>query len=475
MKISLRRKIILSFWIGVFVGTIIWGLSYHYHGLLDQELQIMEKRHALFNTILEARRYEKNYFLYSEENYIQQTLSYVVKAEEVLDKIKSKPGEYPSAQESREWMTDLEKYKDSLTTLLKLHKQIDSTGAPEEIREAIEREKLNLQTLGKTITVYVESTIAKEYKHAQNMIGKSKYYHLATFMALSVLAALTALFLIFNVDRPLKTIEKAIYKIAKGDYTNIPTISTGDEFESLVTSLNDMIKELNKRSEIVLQTEKMASLGTLTSGVAHELNNPLNNISTSVQILLEELEDASPEYRKGLLLETEKQVERARDTVKALLEFSREGNFSPKMVHVENFIYQTLKLIKGEVPPTVTLKLDVPEDIEANMDPRRIQHVLINLILNAAQAMEKGGELKITAFRQVNNGEVCIQVQDTGTGISEENLLKIFDPFFTTKDVGKGSGLGLSVCHGIIEQHGGRIEVSSTPGKGTTFSLFLPA
>jgi signal transduction histidine kinase len=100
---------------------------------------------------------------------------------------------------------------------------------------------------------------------------------------------------------------------------------------------------------------------------------------------------------------------------------------------------------------------------------------LINLILNAAQAMEKGGELKITAFRQVNNGEVCIQVQDTGTGISEENLLKIFDPFFTTKDVGKGSGLGLSVCHGIIEQHGGRIEVSSTPGKGTTFSLFLPA
>ena len=265
-----------------------------------------------------------------------------------------------------------------------------------------------------------------------------------------------------------------IKKRATGDYTNIPSISTGDEFESLVTSLNDMINELNKRSEISLQTEKMASLGTLTSGVAHELNNPLNNISTAVQILLEELEDASLAYKKDLLERTEKQVERARDTVKALLEFSREGSFSPKLVHVENLVYQTLKLIKGEVPPNVTIKVQVPEDIEAIMDPRRIQHVMINLIINAVQAMAEGGELLITAFRQGNNGEFCLQFQDTGVGIPEENLPKIFDPFFTTKEVGKGTGLGLSVCHGAIEQHGGRIEVSSVPGKGTTFSVFLP-
>jgi two-component system NtrC family sensor kinase len=484
MKISLRKKIILSFFIGVFVGAIIWGLSYHYHSILAQEMQVIEKRHALFNAILEARRYEKNYLLSSdlesEKKNILQTLAYVDMAEDALLKIIDASRQYPYsyqwplANEHSEWLEDLNNYKISLASLLKLHEQVGSTGATEEIREKIEKHKSDFPLLGRKITVFVERTIATEYKTVQGMIGKSKYYHLTTFIALSILASLTALFLIFNVNRPLKATENAIKKIAKGDYTNIPTISTGDEFESLVASLNDMINELNKRSEISLQTEKMASLGTLTSGVAHELNNPLNNISTAVQILLEELEDASLAYQKELLERTEKQVERARDTVKALLEFSREGSFSPKLVHVENLVYQTLKLIKGEVPPNVTINVEVPGDIEATMDPRRIQHVMINLIINAVQAMEQGGVLLIKAFRKGNNGEFCLQFQDTGAGISEDDLPKIFDPFFTTKEVGKGSGLGLSVCHGVIEQHGGRIEVASAPGKGTTFSVFLP-
>ncbi len=480
MKISLRQKIILSFLSGVFVGAIIWGLSYHYHGLLNQELQLIEKRHTLFNTILEARRYEKNYLLTLEKRFLGQTLSYVDKAQETLEKIDDVSAKYlysyrwPLAKEHKEWMSDLNSYEMSLKSLMQLHEQADSTGGREKIAAWIERFKSKLHLLGRKITIYVERTVAIEYKTVQNMVGKSKYYHLTTFVALSILASLTALFLIFNVNRPLKVIEDAIKKIARGDYGNIPTISTGDDFESLVASLNDMIRELNKRSEIVLQTEKMASLGTLTSGVAHELNNPLNNISTSVQILLEELEDDGLEYKKELLMDTEKQVERARDTVKALLEFSRERSFSPQLVHVENLIYQTHKLIKGEVPPDVTLQVDVPEELEANIDPRRIQHVLINLIINAVQAMEEGGELKISVPHQVHNGEICLQVQDTGTGISEEDLPKIFDPFFTTKDVGKGSGLGLAICHGIMEQHGGRIEVASTLGKGTTFSLFFP-
>jgi signal transduction histidine kinase len=476
MKISLRRKIILSFLIGVFVGGIIWGLSYHYHDLLYQELQIIEKRRSLFDTILEARRYEKNYFISSEKKHAEQALEYVAKSETLLAEMLKVYRQNSLQTDLNEWMTDLEEYKIALMNLLQLHGKDGGAGDTEEVTEDGDtlNERVKVRMLGRKLTVYIEKTADIEYRQVQNMIKRSQYYHLATFAALSILASLTAIFLIFNVDRPLKSIEKAIFKIAKGDYTNIPAISTGDEFEALVTSLNDMINELNKRSEIVLQTEKMASLGTLTSGVAHELNNPLNNISTSVQILLEELEDTTPEYRKALLLETEKQVERARDTVKSLLEFSREGYFSPQFVHVENLIYQTLKLIKGEVPPNVKINLNVPEDIEANMDPRQIQHVLINLILNAVQAMEEGGEINIRALTQENNGKFCLQVQDTGTGISEEDLPKIFDPFFTTKDVGKGSGLGLSVCHGIVEQQGGRIEVSSTPGKGTTFSVFLP-
>jgi signal transduction histidine kinase len=273
----------------------------------------------------------------------------------------------------------------------------------------------------------------------------------------------------------LKSIETGIHKIVEGDYQNIPAISSGDEFESLVTSLNHMIDELKRRSDQLVQSEKMASLGTLTSGVAHELNNPLNNISTSVQILLEELGDADLEYQKELLTETEGQIERARDIVKALLEFSRERSFSPKRVYFRAVVDGTLKLIKGEVPTNVQLTVEVADDIQVEMDPRRIEHVLINLILNGIQAMENGGVLSIRARRESKEGGFCFEVSDTGKGIPPQDLAKIFDPFFTTKDVGKGSGLGLSVSHGIIDQHGGRIEVKSEVGRGTTFSVFLPS
>jgi signal transduction histidine kinase len=219
----------------------------------------------------------------------------------------------------------------------------------------------------------------------------------------------------------------------------------------------------------------MASLGTLTSGVAHELNNPLNNISTSVQILLEELEDEDLAYKKELLVETEGQIQRARDIVRALLEFSQERFFKLKKVKFSELVGNTIKLIKGEIPTNVQLAVDVPVDIQGDMDPRRIEQVLINFILNAIQAMDKGGILSIRAWRDENKAGFCFEVSDTGIGIAPEDLGKIFDPFFTTKDVGKGSGLGLSVSHGIIEKHGGRIEVKSEIGKGTRFIVFLPS
>jgi signal transduction histidine kinase len=273
----------------------------------------------------------------------------------------------------------------------------------------------------------------------------------------------------------LKSIETGIKKIVEGDYNNIPPISSGDEFESLVASLNTMISELNRRSEQLVQREKMASLGILTSGVAHELNNPLNNISTSVQILLEELEDADLEYKKELLTETEGQIQRARDIVRALLEFSRERSFKRKKVKLADLVENTLRLIKGEIPTHVQLTVEIPADIQGEMDPRRIEQVLINLILNGIQAMGAGGILSIRARAAANEAGFYFEVSDTGKGIPPQDLGKIFDPFFTTKDVGKGSGLGLSVSHGIIKQHGGRIEVKSEVGQGSTFSVFLPS
>jgi len=242
---------------------------------------------------------------------------------------------------------------------------------------------------------------------------------------------------------------------------------------------------LTKRTEQLIQAKKLASLGILTAlaslgiltaGVAHELNNPLNNISTSIQIVLEELEEDNIEFKRNRLLEAEKQVERARDIVRALLEFSRQQPLSFKRVKFKNVVEKTINLVEGQLPSEISINTEIPENIEINLDPKRIRQVLINLILNSTQAMTKGGVLTIKAWEGIENDvkTFYFQVQDTGHGISKQDFDKIFDPFFTTRDVGRGSGLGLSISHSIIEQHRGHIDVESVPGEKTKFTVVLP-
>ena len=234
---------------------------------------------------------------------------------------------------------------------------------------------------------------------------------------------------------------------------------------------------LKKRSEQLIQARKLASLGVLTSGVAHEINNPLNNISTSIQIVLEELEEDNIEFKRNLLLESEKEVERARDIVRSLLEFSRAKSLSFKRVQFLDLVKKAISLIKGELPPEIRIHMNIPEDIEVNLDPKRIKQVLRNLILNSVQAMTEGSVITISAWEGMEDDAKMLyfKVQDTGHGISKQDIDKIFDPFFTTKDVGIGTGLGLSISHSIIEQHEGRIDVESIPGKKTKFTVILPS
>jgi two-component system, NtrC family, sensor kinase len=475
MRVSLRKKIIIALSLFLTAGGSMWLLNYYKHYVLNQKLQILEKKDDLFNTILEARRYEKNYFLYMEPSNLEESLSYVQQAENKLIRIIENYGSFTIDRNLENKLDNLRQYEKALSALLVLHQQKESSAAGSDLAETFAGRQEAIRILARKITEDMEKVLNEERRYVNQLIRESKIYHVLALIGIFALTMFTVLFFIFNVNRPLKAIEAGIHKIVEGDYKNIPAISTGDEFESLVASLNTMISELNKRSEQLVQSEKMASLGTLTSGVAHELNNPLNNISTSVQILLEELEDEDLAYKKELLTETEGQIQRARDIVRALLDFSRERSFKLKKVKFSDLVENTIKLIKGEIPTNVRLAVDVPADIEGAMDPRRIEQVLINFILNAIQAMEEGGTLGIKARRLSNDAGFCFEVSDTGKGIPPEDMGKIFDPFFTTKDVGKGCGLGLSVSHGIIEQHRGRIEVKSRIGQGTTFTVLLPS
>jgi signal transduction histidine kinase len=241
----------------------------------------------------------------------------------------------------------------------------------------------------------------------------------------------------------------------------------------------------------MVRSEKLASLGTMLSGVAHELNNPLSNISTSTQILAEELGQAEPDYQRELVEQIDSETDRARQIVRALLDFAPERAFRRESVPLQPLLQDTLRLFAGQVPDNVRIALEVPADITVDADRPRLQQVFLNLFRNAVEAMPAGGELTVRASnaapeaalpgRRRQGGVIAgrplveIEVRDTGSGIPADALPRIFDPFFSTKDVGKGTGLGLFVAHQIVSEHGGSIAAESPPGQGTRFTLRLPA
>lgn len=464
MKISIRKKIFLAFAIFIVLSALIWIRSYYSQYLINQKIEIIDRKYDLFNAILEARRYEKNYFLSFDIKNIAEALNYVRQAEDILSIIRTEYGKYTLTKNLDERINELADYKKSLLDVFQI----------EEGSLIVPQHKIELtRNQGRKITRELEEIIKKESKFTRDLIGKSRMIHLVALIPVFILSVAVALFLIFNVNRPLKIIGNAITKIASGDFKSIPEIKSGDEFESLVDSLNNMISELNNRSKQLVQAQKLASLGRLTSGVAHELNNPLNNISTSIQILMEEWEDADIEYKKELLTGAEKEVERSKEIVKSLLEFARERSLTLKEIDFRDLVNTAVEHVKLEIPKNINLIVEVPEDIKASMGVR-IKNVLINLIINAAHAMKDGGNITVKAYKQNEKDGFCFQVIDTGIGIPKEIISKIFDPFFTTKEVDTGSGLGLSIVYGIMEQHGGNISVSSEIGKGTIFTCFLP-
>ncbi len=235
-----------------------------------------------------------------------------------------------------------------------------------------------------------------------------------------------------------------------------------------------MKQKLQKTQIQLLQAEKMASLGKLAAGVAHQLNNPLGGITLFAQIMLEEynLEDAAKEDLKRILGD----AERCRITVKELLEFARQTRQEIRLNDINRALSQTLFLLENQsLFHNITIVRDLdPALPKVPSDIQQLNHVFMNIILNAAEAMEGSGRLKIQTGGVEGEEQIQIKISNTGPEIPEDILPHIFDPFYTTKDEGKGTGLGLSMAYGIIENHNGRIQAENSPEEGTVFMILLP-
>jgi signal transduction histidine kinase len=222
----------------------------------------------------------------------------------------------------------------------------------------------------------------------------------------------------------------------------------------------------------LLQREKLSSIGLLAAGVAHEVNTPLAGISSYAQMLLQQVPDQDP--KRKLLEKIHIQTLRASGIVNNLLNFSRTGDAQFREVELNRVLDDTLQLLE---PQLRNAKLDINknfgEDLPAALgNASKLQQVFMNLVLNARDAMPAGGQLTINT--RLVDTSLVVDFRDTGCGIAPENIARIYDPFFTTKEVGQGTGLGLALSYGIIQEHGGRIFVESRPGEGTHFTIKLP-
>ena len=237
--------------------------------------------------------------------------------------------------------------------------------------------------------------------------------------------------------------------------------------------LFDDVTQRERMEEQMSQTEKLTSLGLLAAGVAHEVNTPLAVISNYIQMLAKQMPEGDP--RQSIIEKIVKQTFRASEIVNNLLNFSRTGAAEAADVDVNRVVEETLALVAH---PLKTSQIQVVKQLGETLPPVRgsankLQQVFLNLFLNARDAMPSGGMLEVRTG--AHNGSVEIEVADTGAGIAREHIHRIFDPFFTTKSNGRGTGLGLSVSYGIIKEHSGKIDVRSTPGKGTSFHVEFPA
>ncbi len=315
-----------------------------------------------------------------------------------------------------------------------------------------------------------------------------------TIIGLSIVIVLAT----SSITRPLQGLLRATEKVAKGDLSYRVPSKTGDEVGLLADSFNDMTAELEKATQRyealtrtledkviertrqledaqdqLVQSAKLSSLGKLAAGIAHEINNPLTSILINGHLLAERLVERE-DLQENLRLIID-ETTRCGGIVRGLLEFSRQTAPEKRPAVVNKVVEETILLVRsnilaGKVRIEKHLDACLPEII---VDSNKMKQVFTNIMLNALDAMPDGGDLVITTRLGREGSTVEFVFRDTGIGMSKEAIEKIFDPFFTTKGV-KGTGLGLSISYGIVEQHGGRIDVESEPGKGTTVVVRLP-
>jgi two-component system NtrC family sensor kinase len=464
---TIRGQIAVAFAVCFLVMGGLIGVSYLNFQGLTRSLQVLEAAEQLNTTILEMRRYEKNYLLYRHDFNFEENVTFTNQLGLILEREKDTLREALGAV----GYENLVRYRQEYARLMdQLHGSECPSDACDDLRTRI-------RGIGQNLLVFADQLLTTERRAIDRRTQELIPLPFLGLLVLVILMSFVVFFIGERVVRPLARITRESEAVAAGFFQRItPFGDPKNEIQTLVAALNRMMAELESRQEQLIQSRKIASLGTLSAGIAHEINNPLNNISLILESMLEDAETLGGPECKRLLQDAMDQADRASDIVRNLLEFTRASHPKPEDVNLAELIDKTARLVRNELDlHHIVFSSEVRDELpRMRLEKGGLQQVLLNLFMNSIQAMDDGGELKVVLGRTEAGDEARIDVVDTGPGIPAEIRNQIFDPFFTTKKEGVGTGLGLSVSYNIIAKNGGRMEVESEPGRGTCFSVFLP-
>ena len=412
---------------------------------------------------LEMRLAEKNYFLFGDQSALREIN---VKIRETIDTLAEVKQDIIKAVGYNNFI--------ELEDLLNKYGQMIIALSRHGNKGQVESKQL--REVGQELKKFSDNITSLERANVNSIIHRSKRILYLSFLTIFLFALFFSQHIVRNISRSLRQIVNLTQSISKGNYKAIDIRPSEVEMGAVVRAINTMADELSKREKEIIQSKRLSSIGVLVAGVAHELNNPLNNISMIAQTYQEVYDQLDREERIDFMSRVEEQTERLRLIIKNLLDFSR-----PKEPHLDlaapnHVIQKTLELVNNMLNVSnIRTKLKLDDTLpQIYIDEHQIQQVLVNITTNAIQAMNSGGQLTIISRYLQDQDDVEIEIRDTGKGIPAEYLEHIFDPFFTTKEEG-GTGLGLWVSYGIIKQHQGNIRVESSVDSGTVFFITLPS
>jgi two-component system NtrC family sensor kinase len=468
---TIRKRIIIAAIIQAIVILLICGFGYISFKAVLTKLQAIEIIDDLNISLLEMRKAEKNYFLYKDPGALTELLTIGRERYSVLQTSRSNlvlglHGLHGLSDQ------DYEKLLHNLKHYIELIQQTAREPATPSHHED------EIRKLGHELTEQSATLLRQERKTVGDIVNYNIVMLIVSLVVIFVVQVVLWQYFFRFLIQEITVMGQMIKMVSEGRFREVTarTFSPHNEIQVAVQAISDMAGELEKREQELVQSGKLASLGVLISGVAHELGNPLNNISLIAQTYLSLYDLLGDEDKKNYMGDVYTQSERIKKIVENLLDFSRQKKQALHDCQMGDIVKHSLGLVANQLKISkVKQHLTIADDLPfVSVDSPQIQQVLINLFINAIQAMPQGGELFIEVDQDQAAGQVIVKVRDTGTGIEEEVLPYIFDPFFTTKST-KGTGLGLSVSYGIIQQHHGEIAVESQEGHGTTFIVKIPA